>query len=116
MIFPGSPTGLIPANSKNFHQQMQFMAASNAAAMAHRRQAGLSLGNMPLKGTHFLGQPRPILVTNSHPLQMQHIGQVPLMNSPSGGNLVHVSFFLLSTEQIYNCHVFSHSIQTTPIE
>ncbi|XP_068140788.1 uncharacterized protein [Drosophila tropicalis] len=43
----------------------------------YRRQAGMSLGNMPTAGHH-----RSILVT--HP-----ISPLPLMNSPSSGNILH---------------------------
>jgi len=51
----------------------------------NRRQAGLSLGNMPgLKANHH----RSILVT--HPISPLG-GQLPLMNSPSSGNILHVS-------------------------
>lgn len=102
MIFPAgpsSPTGLLPqgkASAGNLHQQIQYMAAANA--MANRRQAGLSLGNMPpytnlnAKGPH--GGHRPILVSHSHPLQINHgvvSQQIPLVNSPSSGNILHVS-------------------------
>lgn len=51
----------------------------------NRRQAGLSLGSMPgLKASHH----RSILVT--HPISPL-AGQLPLMNSPSSGNILHVS-------------------------
>lgn len=93
MVFPvNSPTGLQP--------QMQYVATNNA--MINRRQAGLSLGSMPLgninpnKQHHMTGGHRPILVTHSHPMQMGHMThgvsqQVPLINSPSSGNILHVS-------------------------
>lgn len=60
-------------------QQQQYMNG-----IVNRRQAGLSLGNMPLnaKAAHH----RSILVT--HPISPL-AGQVPLMNSPSSGNLLH---------------------------
>ncbi|KAH8352833.1 hypothetical protein KR084_006661 [Drosophila pseudotakahashii] len=53
----------------------------------NRRQAGLSLGNMPgLKANHH----RSILVT--HPIGASHLGgQLPLMNSPSSGNILHTT-------------------------
>lgn len=92
MIFPvNSPTGL--------QQPMQFNA------MVNRRQAGLSLGSMPLGSLNHKSHPmagggggghRPILVSHSHPMQMGHMGhggvsqQVPLLNSPSSGNILHV--------------------------
>ncbi|KAI8119250.1 MIF4G domain-containing protein B [Lucilia cuprina] len=87
MVFPlNSPTGIQP--------QMQYVATNNA--MMNRRQAGLSLGSMPLgnmnKQHHMAGGHRPILVTHSHPMQMGHMGvsqQVPLINSPSSGNILH---------------------------
>ncbi|KAH8412503.1 hypothetical protein KR009_002713 [Drosophila setifemur] len=51
----------------------------------NRRQAGLSLGNMPgLKASHH----RSILVT--HPISPL-AGQLPLMNSPSSGNILHTT-------------------------
>lgn len=52
----------------------------------NRRQAGHSLGNMPgLKANH-----RSILVT--YPINTGALsGQLPLMNSPSSGNILHVS-------------------------
>ncbi|XP_043950365.1 uncharacterized protein LOC108034794 isoform X1 [Drosophila biarmipes] len=51
----------------------------------NRRQAGLSLGNMPaLKANHH----RSILVT--HPISPLG-GQLPLMNSPSSGNILHTT-------------------------
>lgn len=93
MVFPNSPTGI--------QQQMQFVAANNA--MVNRRQAGLSVGSLPLGGlspkAHHMpgGGHRPILVTHSHPMQMGHMPhggvsqQVPLINSPSSGNILHVS-------------------------
>ncbi|XP_059220635.1 uncharacterized protein LOC106081147 isoform X2 [Stomoxys calcitrans] len=95
MVFPNSPTGL--------HQQMQFVAANNA--MVNRRQAGLSVGSLPLgtlnhKGHHMAGGGgghRPILVTHSHPMQMGHMThgavspQVPIINSPSSGNILHAT-------------------------
>ncbi|KAM7353932.1 uncharacterized protein ACRADG_005828 isoform 2-T6 [Cochliomyia hominivorax] len=88
MVFPvNSPTGLQP--------QMQYVATNNA--MINRRQAGLSLGSMPLGNInhnkhHMTGGHRPILVTHSHPMQMGPMGvsqQVPLINSPSSGNILH---------------------------
>ncbi|KAH8279700.1 hypothetical protein KR054_002198 [Drosophila jambulina] len=53
----------------------------------NRRQAGLSLGNMPgLKASHH----RSILVT--HPISPSALtGQLPLMNSPSSGNILHTT-------------------------
>lgn len=96
MVFPvNSPTGM--------QQQMQFVATNNA--MMNRRQAGLSLGSMPLGNMnhkqHHMGGGggghRPILVTHSHPMHMGHMGhggvsqQVPLLSSPSSGNILHVS-------------------------
>ncbi|XP_065355361.1 uncharacterized protein LOC135949843 [Calliphora vicina] len=90
MVFPvNSPTGLQP--------QMQYVSNN---AMMNRRQAGLSLGSMPLgnmnhnKQHHMTGGHRPILVTHSHPMQMGHMThgvsqQVPLINSPSSGNILH---------------------------
>ncbi|XP_037708347.1 uncharacterized protein LOC119546260 isoform X1 [Drosophila subpulchrella] len=53
----------------------------------NRRQAGLSLGNMPgLKANHH----RSILVT--HPISPSQLGgQLPLMNSPSSGNILHTT-------------------------
>ncbi|XP_070067668.1 uncharacterized protein [Drosophila takahashii] len=53
----------------------------------NRRQAGLSLGSMPgLKANHH----RSILVT--HPIGASHLGgQLPLMNSPSSGNILHTT-------------------------
>ncbi|KPU73855.1 uncharacterized protein Dana_GF14154, isoform C [Drosophila ananassae] len=51
----------------------------------NRRQAGLSLGSMPgLKASHH----RSILVT--HPISPL-AGQLPLMNSPSSGNILHTT-------------------------
>ncbi|XP_026835514.1 uncharacterized protein LOC6542505 isoform X2 [Drosophila erecta] len=52
----------------------------------NRRQAGLSLGNMPgLKANH-----RSILVT--YPINNSALsGQLPLMNSPSSGNILHTT-------------------------
>ncbi|XP_043663036.1 uncharacterized protein LOC122626731 isoform X1 [Drosophila teissieri] len=52
----------------------------------NRRQAGLSLGNMPgLKTNH-----RSILVT--YPVNTSALsGQLPLMNSPSSGNILHTT-------------------------
>ncbi|XP_043068636.1 uncharacterized protein [Drosophila bipectinata] len=51
----------------------------------NRRQAGLSLGGMPgLKASHH----RSILVT--HPISPL-AGQLPLMNSPSSGNILHTT-------------------------
>ncbi|XP_002066419.2 uncharacterized protein LOC6643684 isoform X1 [Drosophila willistoni] len=47
----------------------------------YRRQAGMSLGNMPTAGHH-----RSILVT--HPISPLTT-QLPLMNSPSSGNILH---------------------------
>uniref|UniRef100_T1PEU5 MIF4G domain protein n=1 Tax=Musca domestica TaxID=7370 RepID=T1PEU5_MUSDO len=86
MVFPNSPTGL--------QQQMQYVAANNA--MVNRRQAGLSVGSMPLGTLNPKAHPmattghRPILVTHSHPMQMGHMPQqVPLINSPSSGNILH---------------------------
>ncbi|XP_073824573.1 uncharacterized protein [Musca autumnalis] len=86
MVFPNSPTGL--------QQQMQYVAANNA--MVNRRQAGLSVGSMPLGAINPKAHPmaatghRPILVTHSHPMQMGHMPQqVPLLNSPSSGNILH---------------------------
>lgn len=96
MVFPvNSPTGLQP--------QMQYVATNNA--IMNRRQAGLSLGSMPLstmnhnKQHHLSGGHRPILVTHSHPMQMGHMThgvsqQVPLINSPSSGNILHVGLYL----------------------
>ncbi|XP_075151595.1 uncharacterized protein LOC142225669 [Haematobia irritans] len=95
MVFPNSPTGL--------QQQMQYVAANNA--MVNRRQAGLSVGSLPLgtinhKAHHMPGGGgghRPILVTHSHPMQIGHMThggvsqQVPLINSPSSGNILHAT-------------------------
>lgn len=108
MVFPvNSPTGL--------QQQMQYVATNNA--MMNRRQAGLSLGSMPLSGMnhkhhHMGGGHRPILVTHSHPMQMGHVGvsqQVPLLNSPSSGNILHVSFlffFFSFTQSVFKMFMF----------
>lgn len=95
MVFSvNSPTGLQP--------QMQYVTTNNA--MMNRRQAGLSLGSMPLSNInhnkHLAGGHRPILVTHSHPMQMTHLThgvsqQVPLINSPSSGNILHVSYSFL---------------------
>ncbi|XP_032592457.1 uncharacterized protein LOC6562425 isoform X1 [Drosophila grimshawi] len=83
LIFPmaGGPTLL------QQQQQQQYATAASNAAILNRRQAGLSLGNMPtslnnLKGVHH----RSILVT--HPISPMG-GQIPLMNSPSSGNILH---------------------------
>ncbi|BFF93907.1 uncharacterized protein DMAD_11658 [Drosophila madeirensis] len=53
----------------------------------NRRQAGLSLGNMPggMKASHH----RSILVT--HPISPLVGGQMPLMSSPSSGNILHTT-------------------------
>ncbi|XP_022231730.2 uncharacterized protein LOC111080430 isoform X2 [Drosophila obscura] len=53
----------------------------------NRRQAGLSLGNMPggMKASHH----RSILVT--HPISPLAGGQMPLMSSPSSGNILHTT-------------------------
>ncbi|XP_053961737.1 uncharacterized protein LOC128865411 isoform X1 [Anastrepha ludens] len=102
VIYPAtsSPQGLIPQSKSSvaLHQQMQYMAATNA--MANRRQAGLSLGSMPMSNNsmgnkmHHVGGHRPILVTHSHPMAMNRFSggvsqQIPLINSPSSGNIVH---------------------------
>ncbi|XP_041674997.1 uncharacterized protein LOC108110692 isoform X2 [Drosophila eugracilis] len=56
----------------------------------NRRQAGLSLGNMSgLKANHHLST-SSILVT--HPISASPLGgQLPLMNSPSSGNILHTT-------------------------
>ncbi|XP_017485548.1 PREDICTED: uncharacterized protein LOC108374088 isoform X1 [Rhagoletis zephyria] len=103
VIYPGSssPQGLIPQSKSSvaLHQQMQFMAATNA--MANRRQAGLSLGSMPISNNamggakmHHVGAHRPIWVTHSHPMAVNRYSggvsqQIPLINSPSSGNILH---------------------------
>uniref|UniRef100_W8AZG8 MIF4G domain-containing protein B n=1 Tax=Ceratitis capitata TaxID=7213 RepID=W8AZG8_CERCA len=103
VIYPAtsSPQGLIPQSKSSvaLHQQMQYMAATNA--MANRRQAGLSLGSMPLTNNpmgnnkmQHVGTHRPILVTHSHPMAMNRFSggvsqQIPLINSPSSGNILH---------------------------
>ncbi|XP_034101023.1 uncharacterized protein LOC133850252 isoform X2 [Drosophila sulfurigaster albostrigata] len=55
------------------------------AAILNRRQAGLSLGNMSSLSS-LSGRHRSILVT--HPISPLG-GQLPLMNSPSSGNILH---------------------------
>ncbi|XP_067621550.1 uncharacterized protein [Eurosta solidaginis] len=102
VIYPGatSPQGLIPQakSSAALHQQMQYMAATNA--MANQRQAGLSFGSMPMTnnpmGTkmHHVGAHRPILITHSHPMAVNRFSggvsqQMPLITSPSSGNILH---------------------------
>ncbi|XP_049312231.1 uncharacterized protein LOC105223752 isoform X1 [Bactrocera dorsalis] len=102
VIYPTatSPQGLVPQSKSSvaLHQQMQYMAATNA--MANRRQAGLSLGSMPMTANpignkmHHVGAHRPILVTHSHPLAVNRFSggvsqQIPLINSPSSGNILH---------------------------
>ncbi|XP_030556813.1 uncharacterized protein LOC115759853 isoform X2 [Drosophila novamexicana] len=75
LIFPmagGGPNLL----QQQQQQQQQY-------AILNRRQAGLSLGNMPALNSLKGGHHRSILVT--HPLT----GQIPLMNSPSSGNILH---------------------------
>ncbi|KAM8717655.1 hypothetical protein ACLKA7_004364 [Drosophila subpalustris] len=68
-------------------QQQQYVAAASNAIM-NRRQAGLSLGNMPSLNSLKAGQHRSILVTH-HISPMA--GQLPLMNSPSSGNILHTT-------------------------
>lgn len=75
LVFPGI-----------LQQQQQYAAASNA--ILNRRQAGLSLGN----------HHRSILVT--HPIGALNAGQLPLMNSPSSGNILHVSTFFCPLQHI----------------
>lgn len=102
VIYPttSSPQGLVPQSKSSvaLHQQMQYMAATNA--MANRRQAGLSLGSMPMTTNpignkmHHVGAHRPILVTHSHPMAVNRFSggvsqQIPLINSPSSGNILH---------------------------
>lgn len=92
------PTGNILQHSKsntNMQQQQQQMLSRHHAhalqQMANNMNAGGGGG----------GGPRPILV--SHPMQIGHLGmgmavqtsQMPLVNSPSSGNILHVSTILL---------------------
>uniref|UniRef100_A0A1A9W5B7 MIF4G domain-containing protein n=1 Tax=Glossina brevipalpis TaxID=37001 RepID=A0A1A9W5B7_9MUSC len=84
MVFPNNSTAAL--------QSMQYVAATNA--MVNRRQAGLSIGSMPMSNMNVKHHHRPILVTHSHPMQMNHISggmvqQVPLLNSTSSGNILH---------------------------
>ncbi|KAH8263685.1 hypothetical protein KR044_012508 [Drosophila immigrans] len=75
LIFPGS--GALP---------QQYLTGHNTnAAILSRRQAGLSLGNMSALSS-LSGRHRSILV--SHPISPLG-GQLPLMNSPSSGNILH---------------------------
>ncbi|XP_017858966.1 PREDICTED: uncharacterized protein LOC108611042 isoform X1 [Drosophila arizonae] len=82
LIFPmaGGPSLL-----QQQQQQQQYAAAANNAIL-NRRQAGLSLGNMPAMNSLKGGHHRSILVT--HPISPMG-GQIPLMNSPSSGNILH---------------------------
>ncbi|KAL9922932.1 uncharacterized protein ACN2A1_005127 isoform 1-T8 [Glossina fuscipes fuscipes] len=86
MVFPNN------SSASAALQSMQYVAATNA--MVNRRQAGLSIGSMPISNMNVKHHHRPILVTHSHPMQMNHMSggmvqQVPLLNSPSGGNVLH---------------------------
>ncbi|TDG45932.1 hypothetical protein AWZ03_007652 [Drosophila navojoa] len=82
LIFPmaGGPSLL-----QQQQQQQQYATAANNAIL-NRRQAGLSLGNMPAMNSLKGGHHRSILVT--HPISPMG-GQIPLMNSPSSGNILH---------------------------
>ncbi|XP_033150686.1 uncharacterized protein LOC108608479 isoform X2 [Drosophila busckii] len=81
-----SSSSLIFPGMLQQQQQQQYVAASNA--ILNRRQAGLSLGNMPALGNLKAGHHRSILVT--HPISPMG-GQLPLMNSPSSGNILHTT-------------------------
>lgn len=81
-IYPSHNSALLQhsKSSGNMQQQLQIAAArQHAVQMAANMNAG----------------PRTILV--SHPLQLGPIGvamqtsQMPLVNSPSSGNILHVS-------------------------
>lgn len=80
-IYPSHNSALLQhsKSSGNMQQQLQ-MARQHAVQMAANMNAG----------------PRTILV--SHPLQLGPIGvamqtpQMPLVNSPSSGNILHVSY------------------------
>lgn len=85
LVFPGI-----------LQQQQQYAAASNA--ILNRRQAGLSLGN----------HHRSILVT--HPIGALNAGQLPLMNSPSSGNILHVSTVLCTLQHIIH-NLFTYIIE-----
>uniref|UniRef100_A0A1A9V2B9 MIF4G domain-containing protein n=1 Tax=Glossina austeni TaxID=7395 RepID=A0A1A9V2B9_GLOAU len=91
-IYTNRSSMVFPNNSSAALQSMQYVAATNA--MVNRRQAGLSIGSMPISNMNVKHHHRPILVTHSHPMQMNHMSggmvqQVPLLNSPSGGNVLH---------------------------
>ncbi|XP_017152076.1 uncharacterized protein LOC108162052 isoform X1 [Drosophila miranda] len=77
LIFPTN----VPGQSPSLGQYV------NVNVNVNRRQAGLSLGNMPggMKASHH----RSILVT--HPISPLAGGQMPLMNSPSSGNILHTT-------------------------
>ncbi|XP_034471592.1 uncharacterized protein LOC117779484 isoform X2 [Drosophila innubila] len=84
LLFPGP--GLLQQQQQQQQQQQYVAAASNA--ILNRRQAGLSLGNMPSLNSLKAGHHRSILVT--HPISPM-AGQLPLMNSPSSGNILHTA-------------------------
>ncbi|XP_030376690.1 uncharacterized protein LOC115625689 isoform X2 [Scaptodrosophila lebanonensis] len=78
LIFPLAAAG---PGLMSPQQQQQYVAASNAAIL-NRRQAGLSLGSMPLNNLNAKsGHHRSILVNTP----------MPLMNSPSSGNILHTT-------------------------
>lgn len=98
MVFPTSTsTAAIPQSksSAHIHQQMQYVAAANA--IANRRQVGLSVGNLPSSmanaKAHQHGHRQSII---SHSMHINHsLGnsisqQLPLVTSPSSGNILHV--------------------------
>lgn len=78
-MYPSHNSALLHSKSSGNMQQLQMAAARHAVQMAANMNAG---------------GPRAIMV--SHPLQLGPIGvmqtpQMSLVNSPSSGNILHVS-------------------------